>query len=417
MSFTLWKPDSEGDGNLVFLFNSPGGNVQSTQIIDPDGNVIATGNNNGPSNDRGNTVRFDTPGRDFPDGSIVQITTDSGTFYTQIGDSSARNENLEFTQNLDSLNSEAFDTSSASPFGGTVVNTDGGNTTFIPEFVDLDSLEAANVNFDESLEFAQNLGNDNRNAFFGNLNSPVTQATALGLVDTDTQGIVNSAEVLAPFNRFQGNEDTATNIFRAGEIDQSNLERFDQFNQFNQGQLDSAVDASGLNFRGRANATLEKLDSLANGTFFDDLVETQLTNRAQAEGAELAAASGISPASGAGANIKSLLDVNRRAADAKEAIFNTPGILNNFQSVLQFDPLVAQPTQIPLNTSNVADRLPVQSNISAGNAQQQIGSAATDIQTIDAENAFGQSLATQQFNESAEFNSCLLYTSPSPRDS
>ncbi len=45
----------------------------------------------------------------------------------------------------------------------------------------------------------------------------------------------------------------------------------------------------------------------------------------------------------------------------------------------------------------MADRLPVTSSISAGSAQLNIGAQATDIQTIDAENAFGSELNTEQF--------------------
>lgn len=75
----LWKPISESNGNLVILLPaSLSGQVESVEVLSPDGKVLATGRYTGRFSDGRPIFRFDRPGASFQPGCSVQITGAGG---------------------------------------------------------------------------------------------------------------------------------------------------------------------------------------------------------------------------------------------------------------------------------------------------------------------------------------------------
>ena len=68
----VWKPVSEGDGNLVVLIPRNNSNV-GVAVLSPDEEVIEEGRYVGRTNGDRPTYRFSRPGRDFPDGSLLRV--------------------------------------------------------------------------------------------------------------------------------------------------------------------------------------------------------------------------------------------------------------------------------------------------------------------------------------------------------
>ncbi|MFT5113269.1 MAG: hypothetical protein ACI8P9_002597 [Parasphingorhabdus sp.] len=68
----LWKPVSEGDGNLVVLLSSGFGDP-AVFVIDTKGNAIERGDHRGRSNGNRATYRFRRPGAHFSSPSVLQI--------------------------------------------------------------------------------------------------------------------------------------------------------------------------------------------------------------------------------------------------------------------------------------------------------------------------------------------------------
>lgn len=77
----LWKPVSEADGKLVVLCPAGlSGKVVSVEILSPDEkNVLEKGRYTGTGNGGREHYRFKTPGRRFPSGSLVRISTENGS--------------------------------------------------------------------------------------------------------------------------------------------------------------------------------------------------------------------------------------------------------------------------------------------------------------------------------------------------
>lgn len=325
---------------------------------------------------------------------------------------------------------------------GTITGTDAdGNETIIPatitpggqgggkadsnesqdlQFVDYNSLVAPFINFRNAFDFAQGVGRDNKESYYGNITSQRSKDAALGLVDTDIQGILRGLDGLIPRARQEGDQDTETNISRGGRIDQFNFSRLPQFNEFNRGEVsqnndfnrserEESINASGVNYRGRVSKILNQLSDQSEGRMSDDLLDTLITRTNRDRGADIGAASGISGYSGAGRNIQDLLDVDQRIGLALDAQKTLPGVAAQAQSILQppeeqLRTTTAVPTNVPLNTSTIEQRVPITSNISAGAAQQSIGTQATQIETIPATQAFQSRLQTDQFNEEGRYN-------------
>ena len=74
----IWKPTSEGDGNLVVLLRSGVGNI-GARVIDPKGNQVEVGAYRGHTNGNRATYRFRRPGRRFGAPSILRVGSNPGT--------------------------------------------------------------------------------------------------------------------------------------------------------------------------------------------------------------------------------------------------------------------------------------------------------------------------------------------------
>lgn len=77
----LWKPASDKDGKLAILLpKGLTGRAKGVEILSPDGSsVLAKGKYAGNGNGDREHFRFNKPGGEFPDGSIVIITMRDGT--------------------------------------------------------------------------------------------------------------------------------------------------------------------------------------------------------------------------------------------------------------------------------------------------------------------------------------------------
>lgn len=284
----------------------------------------------------------------------------------------------------------------------------------IPEFLPID--------FGAALEAAQDVGQGNANIFFDNITR--ARDAALGLVDTDVLGIQKAFAALSPTYRAAGEEDLNTNIGRAGKIDKANFARIPSFNRFNQGQVSEvnafnrgerlkSIEASGVDYRDRITQVLDDLAVQEKGGLSSKFLDKLATTTARDRGADIASASGISPLSGEGRNIQDMMDFDKRLGLVMDAQKTIPQVAGQAQSILQppeqqLPTILAQPTQIPLNASNAADKIPLTSNVSAGAAQQALGTQATNVQVIPPAAVLGQNLGAQQFNATGMFNADVV---------
>ena len=89
----LWKPQSESNGNLVVLLpSSLTGNIDSVEVLGPNGEPLATGSSAGVANGGREHFRFNKPGGSFPNGSSVRVTLRDGrTMNIPVGNTASRN--------------------------------------------------------------------------------------------------------------------------------------------------------------------------------------------------------------------------------------------------------------------------------------------------------------------------------------
>lgn len=408
----VYKPQSDKDGKPAILLPS-NSNANQITVTGSDGRRHTLEMD---KRTNGNRPTFRVPVNGSELGENFSIDTGSNTFQLQNGDQRTSTTDLQGLSNGTIGNSQRK--SGGGIHGGSrTISSPGGNHAAIAEFVDFNAIAPAFVDFDSAFNFGQNLAKENRETFLNDLSDPRIRQTALDLVNTDVQGIITAGTALGDFNRTQGDIDTQTNQNRASSIDQFNLSRLPGFNQFNQNEVikandvirserDKSINATGLDFRNRANSLLDNLETQATGNLADSTLNQLLTQSNQDRGADIASARGFGGKSTVSGNIQRGLDLDQRLSILQNAQAQLPGVLSSFQQQLQAPEqqaptLFGQPTDVPLNRSTVADRLQVGSNISAGQAQQNIASQATQIGTIDATTAFGANLDTQRFNETS----------------
>ena len=408
----LWKPEGENSGNAVVVTpRSYYGGTQSIDLVDSSGNVIESGQfRNQYEATGGGAWNFSKPGGSYGSDTQIRVTFDDGSQVYHPGGGGRVVSRAGGSP--DFLEGEQL-------AGSNVAYSPDGRPFVVPGGVDFSSIAAPQINFGSAWGFAEGVGEDNKNKFYENLVDPRSIDSALSFVDTDVKGILNAANTLTPYVRDQGNQDTATNISRAGSIDQFNYSRIPGFNKFNRAELNDAnefnrsereesIAASGLNYRNRINDVIETLEGQAKGDLPSPLLDKLQTVTSRDRGADLASAAGLGGATERSRSIQDKMDVSTRMQLALNAQAQIPNVLTQGQAVLQppeerAPTVYNQPTQVPLNPSNIADRLPVTSNISAGQAQQQVGSAATNYQVIPATTALGANIDAQKFNANGQF--------------
>lgn len=287
--------------------------------------------------------------------------------------------------------------------GGTTTTTIGGSTVVLPQGVDYSSLPLPNIDLNTAYEDAYTQGGRAQEELISSLSDPRVKDLALGIIDTDTQGILSSASELAPFNRVQGDLDNTTNIKRAGEIDTFNLNRIPKFNELNRNEKNKAVDSTGILYRDRINSYLDDIAAQAKGELPVGL-DRQFTNQILDEGADIASSSGIGGGSRAGRANSARLNARERLAMMNNASARLGNELRASQQTLEAPIIQARPTEVPLTVSRVADRLPVVSSLSAGQIQQNLGKDLAALNSIDARTALSTNISTQQWNDTWEYN-------------
>jgi hypothetical protein len=396
----IYKPISESKGRLTVLAPSAfAGNIDQVEIVDADGNVIEQGNFRSLTNGNRPTFDFSRPGNAYAN-SQVRISFSNGVDPITIDTGSGGRIEQDFSDYATQFSSGASYSGNGTPTYSTPQSPSfsetGGVSHVNPQRYPFEDIPAPYVNFRDSLDLAQQVGAENRDIYFDNISR--SRDAALGLVDTDLQGINRGLDQMIPRARREGDIDTATNIGRAGQIDQFNLSRLSRFNEFNAAEHANAVESSGLDYRGRIGGVLNRLEERATGNLPSDLAEslnTDLANR----GSDLLAGSGISSVSGAGVRANDRLTISERLAMSAQADAQLPNVLLQGQQVLQAPTQYATPTDVPLNATNLGERIPLTSSISAGAAQQNLGAAATDLQVIPATGVLSSSLQTEQYNQ------------------
>ena len=410
----LYKPSREGGGNGAFIVpDKYNGQVQAVHIVDKDGNVLDKGNyRHDYGKDKGGGIwDFSNQGGSYGTDTQVRVSLDNGesVYY---GGGGGRAEGGQLKEG---------EVSSGGSFGGG--GSGGGvlpNGTVNPSFVDLSAIQAPFVDYGSAFDFAQGIGKQNKDTYLSNLTDPKAKEAALGFVQTDVEGIKNATDQLAPYIRDQGNQDTSTNIGRANTIDSFNMSRTPGFNEFNRGEVaannefnrgerEKSIESSGIDYRDRISKVLNSLQTQATGKLDDPTLDNIWSSVTKNRGADIGAATGVSGRSPAGRNVTDMMDINQRIQLALNSQQNLVSAATTAQGVLQppeeRNPTIfAQPTNVPLNTSNVADKIPVTSNISAGAAQQNIGTAATNYEIIPAVHALDTRLATDEYNATGQYN-------------
>lgn len=418
----VYKPQSERGGLAILLPSNIKG--ASVDIVDSNGNVIATGNNAGPSNGNRDTFRFDKPGNMYGEDISVQVSYGDESYTIPVGAGGTRYEGEGL--NVESINPNptgkgnvggGYGGMTGGQYSPYINDQDFNNPFVVPQYLPFGGT-APFVDFQGATDYAYGIGQLNKDIYFGNVGGEQAKQTAMGLLQTDIEGIKTGAEQLVPMVRQQGDLDVQTNIARGQQLDQFNLQRLPQFNAANikqaqqlsraaQEMRTEQVQAAGLDYKGRITELLDQLREQSKGRLSSDLA-AELDTATRNRGADIAAATGVSSISGAGVRAQDRLLIGEKLALQQQAQAQLPGVLTQAQSVLQAPEerapgVYAQPTQIPLTVSNVQDRLPVQSSISAGQAQLGLGTAATQMQTISPSTILGSNLQTQQFNEQARY--------------
>lgn len=398
----LVKPVFSSGNSGGLLFEDQGSYV----IKDPQGNVVDTGETGSKGAEGYKIPSSYVHGGNFGPGHSIEFTpAGGGPLETYSPSGGSAGDRFDFR-----------DGKNSSGGNGSIGTSPGGNSFAMPGFVNYNSLVAPYVSFQQSLDRAHQEGDYNIDLYHQNLAG--FKEDALGLIDTDIEGIRRGVNALGPLAREQGNIDLATNINRAGQIDTYNRSRIPGYNQFNRGEVSQAnefarteharsVDAAGLGYRNRISDLLNTLTEQSKGNLGElgAGIDAELLNR----GSEIGAASGIGSLTGAGIRAQDRLYASEKLNLALNAQAQIPGVLQQGQNTLQTQEeraptIYGSPTQVPLNVSNVQDRVPVTPSISAGAAQQSLANEATNLSAIPASQILPTSLGAEQYNESGRYN-------------
>lgn len=439
----LFKPVSD-KGSLVLLapsvFNDK---IASVDILDSQGNVIESGNYTGIHNGNRGHYRFRNTGDKYA-GNNVRITfkdnkepviapVGSGERFRQdfnssgvatgdikldpSGPGSLSNAGIQSsapTQSQDRNNNSIF----PGPAGTTLYQSEGGNIGVLPPSVDYSSIRSPFIDYQANIDRARQEGAVSRDVALDNIYG--SRDPALDLIGTDIAGTTQGLDAFIPRVRAEEDYQQQASIDRARLIDESNLSRIPSLNKFNREQVaqsnldrtasfEESQRATGLDFKRKSRELLDRLEERSRtgklGGELDASLSKELANR----GAEIGLASGISPISRAGMRASDRLTIGERvnlALDAESKFANEQvrrqGLLTAPQE--QAPTILAQPTQVPLERSTVAQRVPITPNISAGVAQQNIASQLTSLEALPASMILSGGVGVDQFNETSAYN-------------
>jgi hypothetical protein len=413
--------------------------TKGVELLDSKGNVIESASYRSTGNGNRGNWDFDKPGSAYG-GTTVKITLDNGEQISRNYDGKRYIEELGGYKGGGSTPDQAGGSSSggstpdqaggSSSGGGSggsggisdynpeISTTDQGNSYIPGGYQDYTSLVAPNVDFNANRDRAREEGQFNKENIYSNYAD--SKDTALGFVNTDIEGIKAGADQLSPYVRSEADKDQQSNIDRAGQIDQSNMSRIPGLHEFNRGQVadnndfnqtqrDQAVNASGLNYRQRMGDTLDSIEYRAKTGKLQGSLDESLSKELANRGSELGRSTGVSSSSRAGIRANDRMTVNERVQMALNAESQLPGVLQNAQQTLSSQEeraptIFAQPTNVPFTESNINQRLPVTSSVSAGAAQQAVGSEVNQYGLLPAQTILSSGLQTDQYNETGRYN-------------
>lgn len=378
MEGILWKEASERDGNLVILFpESPG----TVRIVDAEtGEVLATGTSSGPSNNFGDTIRFDRPGSAFTN---VRIELENGeNFY--IDDGSIRRENI-LTSPANTKAEAPTGTAAESKGGAEGAEGSDGRVPGVPGiappiFIDPNLVQPFPI--------------------------PLTQIPQANFNFTDP---LESAAATGEFNREQSAQNFATGLSRAQQIQQEELASIIQFaegmsqfqqqlvgqeNQFNQQQRIDAANAAIPGIQDIFADRIERGQTLAEGRLLKTSEDEAFELAARNASAEGNVARGLGDDSIVGRSVSDQLSAQQRLGLTQLG----EGFLQN--SIQQAAGILMD---VPLKAS-ISQRLPSQPNVPFAQVASQQQATENALTTLSPQAALSSTVQQEQFQTNLEQN-------------
>lgn len=386
MASNLWKPTSEKDGNLVILFDKDPGKVV---IRDSDGNIIATGTNTGPSNDRAQTVRFDAPGSAFSD---VVVETENGESFT-IGNGGNRYEGFSLSAPGSVGEPLEGGVEPVNPgFGGFGLGVPGvAPPGFLnPGLVETYPISPSPIEFNEIETAPYNFVN------------PLESVAATGEFNREQQG-ANFLEGMAQAKMLQKAELASIQEF-ATAISGTQQQIVGQENQFNQQQRLQAAEVAIPGIQGSLAGQRERAETLASGRLLTTAEDRAYELAARSTSADGSVVRGFGDDSIVGARQSDMLSAQQRLglmATGENLLTNS---LRTASGILMDQPLKA----------NISQRLPAQPNVPFSTLASNQAATLNQLTTISPTAALQSEVQQEQFGttleqRTREFNTTGLY--------
>lgn len=367
MSYNLWKPVSDSNGNAVALFTQDMG--KGVVVMDADtGRVIETAAFDTVANGGRYHYRFKHPGSYYKN---VFIIGDNGQgFY--VGDGTKRNESFTlqtFTKNSSYITSHGgpqYDVASGrKEVTGNLIDEGYSNVYGIkgtgnvaaPQLLDPASLGRAQIEFTDPIDTLRNIAKENKGQLDANFITSLAQA-----------GVLNSA-----------NAQMLTDYLNMLSPAQQQLIGIE--NAFNQKQQLKAAEAAQPGITDLLRGEVKNAQTLASGRLLKDSEDRALELTARSAGADAAWTRGLGDDSLIGKRLSDQLSVSQRlqVMQAGQNYMNTAVQLAN--QTLMDSPIKA-------GLSNIPNQLqPIRAS-ELSTAQQQMYNALTTSQPDNAINAY-----------------------------
>lgn len=367
MSYNLWKPVSDKNGNAVILFTQNMGDGLVIQDADT-GRVIETVTFDTIANGGRYHYRLKHPGSYYKN---VFIIGDNGQgFY--VGDGSKTNDSFTlqtFTKNSSHITENGgpqYDVASGRKEVTGNISDEGYSNVYgikgvgnvaAPQLLDPASLGKAQIEFTDPIDTLRNIAKENKGQLDANFITSLAQAGVLNTANA--QMLTDYLDMLSP--------------------QQQQLIGIE--NAFNQKQQIKAAEAAQPGITDLLRGEVKNAQTLASGRLLKDSEDRALEQTARSAGADAAWTRGLGDDSLVGKRLSDQLSVSQRlqVMQAGQNYMNTAVQLAN-QTLMD--------TPIKAGLSNIPNQLqPIRaSELSAG--QQQMYNALTTTQPDNAINAY-----------------------------
>ena len=298
MSYNLWKPVSDSNGNAVVLFNQDMG--KGVVVMDADtGIVIETATFDTVANGGRYHYRFKHPGSYYKN---VFIIGDNGQgFY--VGDGSKRNESFTlqtFTKNSEHIvenGGPQYDVASGrKEVTGNIIDDGYSNVYGIkgvgnvaaPQLLDPASLGKAQIEFTDPIDTLRNIAKENKGQLDANFITSLAQAGVLNTANA--QMLTDYLDMLSP--------------------QQQQLIGIE--NAFNQKQQIKAAESAQPGITDLLRGEVKNAQTLASGRLLRDAEDRALEQTARSAGADAAWTRGLGDDSLVGKRLSDQLSVSQR---------------------------------------------------------------------------------------------------------